>query len=151
MKKIIIIVTAALMIFACGGDRGKGHTKVNQESRKFIFDSLLAGSFNGNDLQWSLEGIDSLEQSGKITALLANYGRAYIHELSGDHAKAKEWYRRVTDCQPSDDDGEYYQRAGYMLSSALYFETNYEGAMREAIPILAYIDSTGSGLCSSDW
>ena len=58
MKKIIIIVTAALMIFACGGDRGKGHTKVNQESRKFIFDSLLAGSFNGNDLQWSLEGID---------------------------------------------------------------------------------------------
>lgn len=114
MKKIIIIVTAALMIFACGGDRGKGHTKVNQESRKFIFDSLLAGSFNGNDLQWSLEGIDSLEQSGKITALLANYGRAYIHELSGDHAKAKEWYRRVTDCQRRSHADvpahKYYQR-----------------------------------------
>jgi len=144
MKKILIITTALFMLFACGKERESGEMNVvlvGQQTWQFA-DSLILATFNAGDFQRGLTLADSLVQAGDISELQADYARAHSYLGLGDRVKAKVYFHQATAVRnPSHEDLWTYLSAAYALSNMFYREDNYEGALHEALPALAVIDS----------
>ena len=147
MKQIGVIGLIILVLAACSGKKGGKET-----GRQFHgienpqADSVIRTAFQAKDYPHLLVIADSLEQTGDLSSQLADILRGDVYLNLSDFAKSKEYYRRVTaDHKPQAADIRLYQEAGYKLASVNYLQSNFEGALREAMPVLTNVDSLGGG------
>ena len=143
----VIGLVVFLILAACGGERGG-----KEGSRQFHgienpqADSVIRTAWLAKDYPHLLVIADSLQQTGDLSPQLADILRGDVYLHLSDFAKSKEYYRRVTaDHKPQAADIRLYQEAGYKLASVNYLQSNFEGALREAMPVLANVDSLGGG------
>ena len=140
---------AVLILSACGGEdqRTEQRMQAYQDRQLLPSDSMMTRLFSQQDYQRALVLADSFEQCGAMSTLRADYYRGSACLCIDQNDKAKTYFRRVTaSTDLSPHDVWLYQNAGVQLAKLLYGETNFEGALREAMPVLAYIDSIGFGL-----
>jgi len=106
----------------------------------------MGAVFRAHEHERALALVDSFEQSGAMTQARADYYRASAYTSMGDNSRAKAYYHRVMAAgEPPLGDSWVYERSGYRLAQMLYDETQYEGALRVAMPVIAYLDSLGVG------
>ena len=88
---------------------------------------------------------DSLEKTGDISAVTANFYRGVVAFNRGLLKVSEQNLRKATaNSQPEAADLRSYLKSRALLSRILSTERNYEGALSEALPTLAKIDSLGS-------
>ena len=142
-----ILVTVLLILVACSGEKGgqkagrQFHGIENPQA-----DSIIRMAWRAKDYPHLLVIADSLEQTGDLSPQLADILRGDTYMNLSDWAKSKECFSRVTaDHKPQAADIRLYQEAGYKLAAVYYLQGNFEGALREAMPVLANVDSLGGG------
>ncbi len=140
------LAVALLLFNACGEEGKKALRNQYYESARRPTDSIMGAVFRAHEHERVLSLVDSFEQSGAMTPIRADYYRASAYTAMGDGPKAKAYYHRVMAAgEPSLGDSWVYERSGYRLAQMLYDETHYEGALRVAMPVIAYLDSLGTG------
>ena len=142
-----ILVTVLLFLVACSGERGGKET-----ARQFHgienpqADSVIRTAFQAKDYPHLLVIADSLQQTGDLSPQLADILRGDVYMNLSDWTKSKECFGRViADHKPQAADIKLYQEAGYKLAAVYYLQSNFEGALREAVPVLTNVDSLGGG------
>lgn len=149
--KLPVITTGTLLgilflLSSCGADSKKDLQQLYNDSARRPTDSIMGAVFRTHDFERAFALVDSFEQCGAMTKVRADYYRASAYTSLGDNPKAKAYFHRVVSAgEPSLGDSWVYERSGYRLSQMLYDETLYEGALRVAMPVLAYLDSLGVG------
>ena len=151
MKRILLLTPSILLcvlflLSSCGVDSKKDLQQQYYESARRPTDSIMGAVFRAHEPERALALVDSFEQSGAMSKVRADYYRASAYTTLGDNPRAKAYYHRVVSAgQPTLGDSWVYERSGYRLAQMLYDETQYEGALRVAIPVLDYLDSLGVG------
>jgi serine phosphatase RsbU (regulator of sigma subunit) len=98
---------------------------------------------------------DSLEKTGEISAITACYYRGAAAANKGMLEMAEEHLKKATDRsalplgpikngQPEAADLRAYLKSRALLSRILASESDYQGALNEALPTLAMMDSLGN-------
>lgn len=148
MSRYYLLLTAFILFFAaCTEDRKMETARQRYyESSRRPTDSIMAAVFRSNDYERALALVDSFERRGEMTPVRADYYRANAYDNLGDLARAKAYFHRVIEAgEPEIGDSWVYERSGYRFGRMLYDETQYEGALRVAMPVIAYLDSLGFG------
>ena len=151
MKKLFIamLAVAAMLFYACEQKQqvrlGELSDTEYSQADSLVFEGLVK---RGPESAYRL--IDSLEQTGDLSALGADVFRAiaynrYFRRTDYD-ANAEELNRRAFSHKVAQDERRwYYNYAGNEYAYYLYMRHNYDGFLRVAVPLLASMDSTGSG------
>ena len=91
-----------------------------------------------------LQLTDSLEEAGDISAITAEYYRGAATANKGMLKMAEHHLKKATaNNEPDEADMRIYLKAKALLSRVLSSESDYEGALNEALPTLAKMDSLG--------
>ena len=151
MKKlpITILAVAAMLFYACD-QKQQVRSEELSELEISPVDSLVFEGLHTRDAEGVHLLIDSLEQSGDLSALGADVFRVLAYNRffrrSDYDANAEELCRRAFSHKvPLDQQRWYYNFAGNTLAYHLYMRHNYDGFLRVAVPLLASMDSLGSG------
>ena len=110
-----------------------------------LFDNMVKGKY-----ERALFLSDSLEETGDFSMQHADYYRGVCYELMGETDKAIGFYRRaVANDRPAERDIWFYQTSGNRLAEILFGQSDFEGALRVATPVLAMMDSLEFGSLDS--
>ena len=86
--------------------------------------------------------VDSLEKRGDLTELAADELRGELYLFTLRSSKAEESFSHVWEkIPPTDIQQWHYKAAGNFLAYQLYMRHNYEGFLRVAVPLIAWMDS----------
>ena len=149
---IIILVVTVMALSACEQQKEQTRVKDLLAPELSHADSIILHEiYSSKTAERSYQLIDSLEQSGELCAQGADTYRGMIQERffrEADYdAKCEEMYRIAFRHQsPEDQRRWYYTHSGNQLGYYLYMRHNYDGFVRIAVPLLATMDSLGTGL-----
>lgn len=88
---------------------------------------------------------DSLEKTGDISPVAANFYRSGALIYSGMMGEAKQYLEKaIADSMPDAADLRLYLRAKSVLARVLTTEGKFEKALSQAMPTLAIMDSLGN-------
>ena len=146
---IAILAVAAVLFYACEQKQQAGSADLSQLEYSPV-DSFVFEGIGTRDPESVYQLIDSLEQSGDLSALGADVFRAIAYNRffrrTDYDANAEELNRRAFSHKvPQDQQRWYYNYAGNELAYYLYMRHNYDGFLRVAVPLLASMDSLGNG------
>lgn len=159
MKKKYLIgffVVAALACFSCQNKESK-ESLTPAEKKLMAADSVARRAIYSVDRHVfyqgdpkrtdfvvdSLKGIvDSMEKCGDLTELVADELRGELYLQAVRHDRAEESFSRAWAHEiPKDIQQWHYKAAGNYLAYRLYMRHNYEGFLRVAVPLIAWMDS----------
>ena len=116
-----------------GAGTGKGCTAVAE--------SLMQQAKSSVDSDRLLWLADSLEATGDMSHIAANYYRGGAYSLKQQVTLANEYLRKVKETDhPSKEDMKYYLNARTLLAQNL-LERNFQSALEEAMPLAKLVDS----------
>ena len=153
-KNLINLLAVAAVVFSLFACEKKESAKlVDFEQPEYSkADSLIWEAFDAYDSTRVTFLIDSLQKTGELSEMgadlfRAEYYMAFLRWKAEYEPEAEPLFRRVmAHNSPADRRQWYYNYAGNQLALNLYMRHNYEGFLREAIPLLASMDSLGNGL-----
>ena len=86
--------------------------------------------------------VDSLEKRGDLTELAADELRGELYMFTLRSTQAEESFSQALgNSPPTDIQQWHYKAAGNFLAYQLYMRHNYEGFLRVAVPLIAWMDS----------
>ena len=157
MKKyflmVLTIAITGLSFIACGDEDGAGVLS-REDIRILKADSIVRSASSSIDglilyrdpqrgafLLDSLNGIiDSLQKRGDLGEIAAEELRGEIYNYVG--LGTEDVYNRIlAHSKPEGVEQWYYKAAGNFLAYNLYMRHNYEGFLRVAVPLIAWMDS----------
>ena len=90
----------------------------------------------------SLKGIvDSMEKCGDLTELVADELRGELYMFTIRDGAEESFNKVMAKAPPTDIQQWHYKTAGNYLAYQLYMRHNYEGFLRVAVPLIAWMDS----------
>ena len=100
-------------------------------------DSLLNAAHKGHQYDRLLELADTLQSTGHITSIQADYWRGYSYSRKRLMRLAeKYWKQAVSSEVRNDEELKYYAKSANRLSGELLLRGEYEATMKVAIPAL---------------
>ena len=126
---LLLAILIAVTFVACGQKEVKTDS-VNA-------DSLLNVAHKGHQYERLLELADTLQATGHITSIHADYWRGYSY--SRQHMmrlSEKYWKQAVNSEIHNQEDLEYYAKSANRLSGELLLRGEYEATMKVAVPAL---------------
>ena len=126
------VVTAA-MLAACDRQR-QADTQMTQA------DSLINAAYKTHNYESILTLADLHQQTGALSDLKAYYWRGYAYSRQRKMRMAEmEWKKAVAQPVHDADDLAYYAKAANRLTGLYYLKSDYEGAMRAAVPAIGLL------------
>ena len=150
MKKsctyIVCLMVASILLLACTNRQDKAPTvDIFDEVNLPDAEKQIQEAMSVYDSQLILSLTDSLEKAGAISAVTADYYRGGAAANKGMLKVSERYLRKViANSQPEAADLRVYLKAKVLLSRILSAEGDYEGALNEAQPTLAKMDSLGN-------
>lgn len=140
------LMMVSVILLSCTDKQGKAPvTNIFDETNLPAAEKLIREAMSVYDSQRIQELTDSLEKAGDISAVTAEYYRGGAAANKGMLKVAEHRLKRATaDSQPDPADLRVYLKARALLSRILSSEGDYEGALNEALPTLAMMDSLGN-------
>lgn len=145
MKEIVNILTILAVLVSCqgGGSTLDKTTKANGDSIAYQTAML-------RQQEHSLSIIDSLEQTGMLTAVRANFWRGYSCDMCWNTRQALYFYQKSFDAyNDSISDWSHYLDTGYRLAYMHYNLQEYGEAMR-LVTMLIDKGSKAGKLCETE-
>ena len=137
------------MLTGCGGGQTGGNYTSNDKARAAA-DSLMGQAMAAADAGRMLVLADSLEAAGAFSPTAANYYRGAAYCLEQNVVQANVYLRKATENpDPAPEDLKVYLSASTLLAQNL-LEANFESALRQALPLMALMDSLPDATTYSD-
>ena len=130
LLNILLLVTLIAVTFVACGQKEVKTDSVNA-------DSLLNVAHKGHQYERLLELADTLQATGHITSIHADYWRGYSY--SRQHMmrlSEKYWKQAVNSEIHNQEDLKYYAKSANRLSGELLLRGEYEATMKVAVPAL---------------
>ena len=152
MKQAKLWVLAAILLLSCTGRQSKTPVDdIFDEANIPAAEKLILEAVDVLDAERMRTLADSLEQTGDISAITANYyrGGSAIYQ---DNLKEAESYLKlaIANRNPKPEDLGSYLKSSALLARLYSAGGRHEEALTEALPTLAMIDSLGSHKSVSD-
>ena len=151
MRKNILMITAlmaviTILFLSCTSrQQSEGPTgDMFDEANLPAAEKLIWKAMNVYDSQLILTLTDSLENTGDISAVTADYYRGAAAANRGMLTVAEHHLKKASATRPETADLRVYLKAKALLSRILSSESEYGGALNEALPTLAMMDSLGN-------
>lgn len=130
---LLLAILIAVTLVSCGQKEVKTDS-VNA-------DSLLNVAHKGHQYERLLELADTLQATGHITSIHADYWRGYSYSRQGLMRLAeKYWKEAVNSDIRTQEDLTYYAKSANRLSGELLLRGEYEATMKVAVPALKKLD-----------
>ena len=141
-----LMVAAAIVFFSCTERQKKAPAgDIFDEANLPAAEKLIRKAMNVYDSNLILALTDSLEDTGDISAVTACYYRGAAAANKGMLKVAEQHLRKATaSSRPAAADLRAYLKSKALLSHILASENEFEGALNEALPTLAAMDSLGN-------
>ena len=141
--KIFLMVLATILFLGCSNRQNKTPLGDIFDETKFSApEKLILEARDVYDIQRMMTLADSLEKTGDISAVTANYYRGAAAVQRGMLKEAKRYLKEATNNkEPDAADMRSYLKSRALLSRVLSTEGDHEGALMEALPTLAMMDS----------
>ena len=157
MKKIWIWLLAltALAFTACQNNESKD-TLTPAEKKLMAADSAARHAIFSFDRHIFFQGdpkradflvdslksiVDSMEKCGDLTGLVADELRGELYMFTLRDGSEESFNKVMAQEIPTDIQQWHYKTAGNYLAYKLYMRHNYEGFLRVAVPLIAWMDS----------
>ena len=144
--KIFLMVLATILFLGCSNRQNKTPLGDIFDETKFSApEKLILEARDVYDIQRMMTLADSLEETGDISTVTANYYRGAAAVQRGMLKEAKRYLKEATNNkEPDAADMRSYLKSRALLSRVLSTEGDHEGALMEALPTLAMMDSLGN-------
>ena len=140
-----LMVVATILFLSCSDRQDKVPAgDIFDESNLPAAEKMIWEAVHAYDFDRVLMLADSFAMTGDISSVTANYYRGAAAVNNGKLKVAEKHLRNATaDTVPDGADLRAYLKAKALLSRILSSESNYEGALQEALPTLKAMDSLG--------
>ena len=143
---VCLMVVATIVFSSCSKKQEHVPTSnVFDETNLPAAEKKIKEAMSVYDSQLIVELTDSLEKAGDISPVTADFYRGGAAANRG-MLKAAEYYlkKATASSEPDTADLRVYLKAKALLSRILSAEGDYSGALNEALPTLAKMDSLGN-------
>lgn len=135
--RITLILTAAILM-SCGGNSRswKGNSKSAKDSLKVsAIDSMIVAVEEAKDYERKFALADSLEKTGDISPVRANYLRGTALRSLKKKAASEAYFKKALEVEElQEKDVLYYSRSARVLAQMLSVKNDYEATLRVATP-----------------
>lgn len=139
---LLVAMTVGIVMFNGCSYRQQDKSR---DAIKTKADSLVLQACEASNFQRALALIDSLEETGDLSSLQADYYRGEAYSGMEQTDNAKDAYRRATaDHNPAAEDYWCYQQAAYRCCNLFLGEQNLDSLMQVAVPVISTLDSIGN-------
>ena len=126
---LLLAILIAVTLVGCGQKEVKTDS-VNA-------DSLLNVAHKGHQYERLLELADTLQATGHITGIRADYWRGYSYSRQGLMRLAEKYWKEAVNSEiHNQEDLTYYAKSANRLSGELLLRGEYEATMKVAVPAL---------------
>ena len=142
----IAVLLVIAFVASCGSNgngagAGKSKTADKDSVKKGLIDSMIVSAENAKDYDRKFFLADSLEKTGDISMVRANYLRGSALNSQKRKAEAEVYYKKALSVEKLDDDDVlYYSRAARTLSQTLSVKNDYETTLRVAMPAVEKLE-----------
>ena len=145
-QKSLFIGLLVILLAGCNGRKDETPTGDIFDETKFpAAEKLIMEARDVYDAKRMTALADSLEKTGDISAVTANFYRGGAAVNKGMLKEAERYLREATaNNEPDAADIRSYLKAKALLSRVLSTGGDHEGALTEALPTLAMMDSLGN-------
>ncbi len=146
MKQTKLWIIAAILLLGCTGRQNKPLVgDIFDESNISVGERLILDAQEVHDYKRMIILADSLGETGDISKVAAHYYHGGGAANRGMLKEAQEHLKEATaNDTPDAADMRLYLRAKGLLARVLSTEGDFEGALSEALPTLAIMDSLGN-------
>ena len=137
------LILAAVIIASCGGKderswKGESKKSAKDSIKASLIDSMIVAADNAKDYDRKFFLADSLEKTGDISMVRANFLRGSTLNSQKQKAAAEVYYKKALDVDELDDkDVFYYSRSARTLASV---KNDYEATLRVATPAVEKLE-----------
>ena len=130
---LLLAILIAVTLVGCGQKEVKTDN-VNA-------DSVLSVAHAGHQYDRLLELADTLQATGHITGIRADYWRGYSYSRQGLMRLAEKYWKEAVNSEiHNQEDLTYYAKSANRLSGELLLKGEYEATMKVAVPALKKLD-----------
>ena len=130
---LLLAILIAVTLVGCGQKEVKTDS-VNA-------DSLLNVAHKGHQYERLLELADTLQATGHITGIRADYWRGYSYSRQGLMRLAEKYWKEAVNSEiHNQEDLTYYAKSANRLSGELLLRGEYEATMKVAVSALKKLD-----------
>ncbi len=114
-----------------------GHKEESVTIDKTKADSLIEAAHKGHEYERLLELADTLQATGEISNIRADYWRGYAYSRQKMMRLSEKYWKRAINTEvKSDEDLTYYAKSANRLAGDLLLKGEYEATMKVATPAL---------------
>lgn len=114
-----------------------GHKEESVTVKKSKADSLIEAAHKGHEYERLLELADTLQATGEISNIRADYWRGYAYSRQKMMRLSEKYWKRAINTEvKSDEDLTYYAKSANRLAGDLLLKGEYEATMKVATPAL---------------
>ena len=114
-----------------------GHKEESVTVKKSKTDSLIEAAHKGHEYERLLELADTLQATGEISNIRADYWRGYAYSRQKMMRLSEKYWKRAINTEvKSDEDLTYYAKSANRLAGDLLLKGEYEATMKVATPAL---------------
>ena len=130
LNYLMVAALTVTMLLSCGDKE----QKVADTTKA---DSLIGAAHKDHEYERLLELADTLQASGHITAIQADYWRGYAYYGLHMMRLAEKSWKQAVNAEIHNDEGlKYYAKSANRLSGVLLLKGEYEATMKIAVPAL---------------
>ena len=140
------LILAAIIIVSCGGKderawKGESKKSAKDSIKASLIDSMIVAVDNAKDYDRKFFLADSLEKTGDISMVRANYMRGSALNSQKQKASAEVYFKKALDVNELDDkDVFYYSRSARTLAQMYSVKNDYEATLRVATPAVEKLE-----------
>ena len=140
------ILLVAVIIASCGGKderswKGESKKSAKDSIKSSLIDSMIVAADNAKDYDRKFFLADSLEKTGDISMVRANFLRGSALNSQKQKAAAEVYYKKALDVEELDDkDVFYYSRSARTLAQMYSVKNDYEATLRVATPAVQKLE-----------
>ena len=140
------LILAAVIIASCGGKderswKGESKKSAKDSIKASLIDSMIVAADNAKDYDRKFFLADSLEKTGDISMVRANFLRGSTLNSQKQKAAAEVYYKKALDVDELDDkDVFYYSRSARTLAQMYSVKNDYEATLRVATPAVEKLE-----------
>ena len=141
-----LILVALIIIASCGGKdegtgKGDGRKSAKDSIKASLIDSMIVAADKAKDYDRKFFLADSLEKTGDISMVRANFLRGSTLNSQKQKAAAEVYYKKALDVDELDDkDVFYYSRSARTLAQMYSVKNDYEATLRVATPAVEKLE-----------
>lgn len=143
----VAMLLAVVLVVSCGGrdDRsrnGEGNkTSAKDSVKASLIDSIIVEAERAKDYERKFFLADSLEKTGDISSIRANFMRGSALHSQQKKADSEVYYKKALEVEELDDkDVFYYSRSARTLSQMFSVKNDYESTLRIAMPAVEKLE-----------